>query len=106
MCEGILLSALSPNPFTPQVHRDTGKEPGMFATLLLQLPCLGGHGGGQLTVTHGGASLVWDTAAVAGHAVGRGGGSTMRYCGFFADCEHVLSPVTTGVRCGGERTSN
>lgn len=35
-------------------HRDTEKEPGMFGTLVIQLPSF--YQGGELIVEHGGAS--------------------------------------------------
>ncbi len=45
-----------------------GKEmdsaPGMFAALLVQLPCIGGHEGGKLVVQHGGRSYQHELAQV------------------------------------------
>ncbi|KAG1672198.1 hypothetical protein FOA52_002898 [Chlamydomonas sp. UWO 241] len=72
-------------------HRDTEKEPGMFATLLICLPVVGGHQGGELLVRHGGEEVVWDTSG------GDTAGAGIRYCTFFADCEHALSAVTSGL---------
>jgi hypothetical protein len=37
-------------------HQDTEKERGMIGTLVVQLPCAGGHTGGALTVRHKGKS--------------------------------------------------
>jgi hypothetical protein len=45
-------------------HQDTEKEPGMFGTLVVQLPCAGGHEGGRLLVRHGGGSFQHDFAQV------------------------------------------
>jgi hypothetical protein len=39
------------------MHQDSEKEPGMFGTLVVQLPCQGGHEGGVLVVRHGGSSI-------------------------------------------------
>jgi hypothetical protein len=47
-------------------HQDTEKEPGMFGTLVVQLPCAGGHQGGRLLVRHGGGSFEQDFAQVGG----------------------------------------
>ena len=74
-------------------HRDTEKEPGMFATLVVQLPVHGGHAGGTLRVSHRDERFEWASAE----------GSTDRNCGlqyaaFYADCEHELTAVTAGLR--------
>ncbi len=57
-------------------HRDTEKAPGMFATLVVQLPCCGGHEGGGLLVRHGGRQVQVDTAQVGGGAGSRPAGCT------------------------------
>ena len=49
-------------------HKDTEKAAGMFATLVVQLPCSGGHAGGELRVTHRGESFVADFAASSSSA--------------------------------------
>lgn len=51
-----------------EAHRDTEKEPGMFATLVVQLPCQGGHRGGQLRVSHQGSKMQVDFEQVTPHA--------------------------------------
>ncbi len=69
-------------------HRDTEKEPGMFGTLIVQLPA--GHKGGALAVRHNGEEIVWETE--------RDSNTQIHYCAFYADCEHELKPVTSGWR--------
>ena len=71
-------------------HRDTEKEPGMFGTLIVQLPSE--HKGGVLTVEHKGEKREY-----AFEKPSQWGDET-RYVAFFADCEHSLSEVTAGVR--------
>ncbi|ORZ29152.1 hypothetical protein BCR44DRAFT_1372848, partial [Catenaria anguillulae PL171] len=73
-------------------HRDTEKEPRMFATLVVQLPSV--HQGGQLVVYHpDGTEFVHDFG---------GADRTAQYAPQFAvhyaDCEHELKPVTAGYR--------
>eukprot|EP00198_Chlamydomonas_reinhardtii_P007812 XP_001697149.1 predicted protein [Chlamydomonas reinhardtii] len=75
-------------------HRDTEKEPGMFGTLLVQLPVAAGHTGGKLSISHLGQKVEWDTAAAATAAPASG----IRYAAFYADCEHELSVVESGMR--------
>ncbi|KXZ52696.1 hypothetical protein GPECTOR_9g742 [Gonium pectorale] len=72
-------------------HRDTEKEPGMFGTLVVQLPVAGGHKGGKLKVGHRGDKRVWRTAAGSQEA-------TLQCAAFYADCEHELRPVKSGLR--------
>ncbi|PNW85444.1 hypothetical protein CHLRE_03g186700v5 [Chlamydomonas reinhardtii] len=99
-------------------HRDTEKEPGMFGTLLVQLPVEGGHTGGQLSIRHLGRKESWDTAAppaaetkakggrksAGGKASGSQSGSAgkqapaLQYAAFYADCEHELHTVESGLR--------
>ncbi|KAG2437784.1 hypothetical protein HXX76_005404 [Chlamydomonas incerta] len=73
-------------------HRDTEKEPGMFGTLLVQLPVAGGHTGGKLSISHTGQRVEWDTAGSDAPASG------VRYAAFYADCEHELAAVQSGRR--------
>lgn len=72
------------------LHRDTEREPGMFATLVLQLPTEGGFEGGALLVRHGGNTKTFDfslrSATRPAHMV------------FYADCEHRLGRITSGKR--------
>ena len=46
-------------------HQDTEKERGMIGTLVVQLPCAGGHTGGALTVRHKGKSHTHKFALVS-----------------------------------------
>jgi hypothetical protein len=48
--------------------------------------------GGELRVRHGGEEVVWDTSG------GDTAGAGLRYAAFFADCEHTLSAVKSGLR--------
>ena len=54
-------------------HKDTEKEAGMLGTLVVQLPCAGGHQGGRLMVRHKGETLQHDFAQVRR---GEGGGGS------------------------------
>jgi 2OG-Fe(II) oxygenase superfamily len=69
-------------------HRDTEKEDGMFGTLILQLPSA--YTGGDITVKHG-----EQTKTIS---LFQESDSTYHVVAFFADCEHQLHPVTSGVR--------
>ncbi|KAI9006990.1 hypothetical protein DFJ74DRAFT_385586 [Hyaloraphidium curvatum] len=71
-------------------HRDTEKEPGMFGTLIVQLPAT--HEGGDLVVEHAGKTQVFSFSAKSSWA------NRVGYAAFFADCEHTLESVTSGVR--------
>ncbi|WP_298377446.1 2OG-Fe(II) oxygenase [Azospirillum sp.] len=69
-------------------HRDTEKEAGMFATLVVVLPSL--SAGGELVVRHKGREVRLDL---------RGGDpSEIAFAAFYADCVHEVLPVTTGHR--------
>ncbi|EFJ36725.1 hypothetical protein SELMODRAFT_403361 [Selaginella moellendorffii] len=71
-------------------HRDTEKEDGMFATMILQLPTSTGHSGGALAVRQGRQGCEFDFSD----------GSSSHYFStiFFCDCEHLLKEVTSGLR--------
>lgn len=69
-------------------HRDTEKEPGMFGSLLVQLPAE--HEGGALVVMHQGSTKRFDFC--------KDSGDKAYITSFYADCEHVLEPVTKGLR--------
>ncbi|EFJ10937.1 hypothetical protein SELMODRAFT_426867 [Selaginella moellendorffii] len=73
-------------------HRDTEKEVGMFATMILQLPTQSGHEGGNLTIRHGRKKSV--TFDFSGAASRTGYFQTA----FFCDCMHKLAEVTSGTR--------
>ncbi len=69
-------------------HRDTEKDAGMFATLVIVLPCL--SSGGELVVTHKGRSIRLDLRT--------GDPSEVAFAAFYADCMHEVLPVTAGHR--------
>ncbi|CAJ1932043.1 unnamed protein product [Cylindrotheca closterium] len=70
-------------------HRGTEKEPGMFATMVIQLPSK--HTGGCLQIHHNGAKRQYDWS-------GAKSDNGFFATAFFADCEHELLPVTSGYR--------
>lgn len=69
-------------------HRDTEKEPGMFATLVVALPSA--HTGGELIIEHEGEQFTADLSAISL--------SGLSWAGFYTDCMHRLEPVRTGHR--------
>ena len=73
-----------------KVHRDTEKEKGMFATLVLQLPTETGYAGGMLMVKHKNVMRTFDLSRVSS----TGFGCTV----FYADCQHELQRITSGTR--------
>ncbi|KAL6071747.1 Fe2OG dioxygenase domain-containing protein [Balamuthia mandrillaris] len=72
-------------------HRDTEKEKGMFATLIIQLPsrCQGG----ALLVSHGGVRQTFDFGESSGMAAFQ-----CHFAGHYADVEHEVKEVTSGHR--------
>lgn len=70
-------------------HRDSEKHDRMVATMIVVLP--NRFEGGTLVVRHGSAkqTLTFDEAA---------GGKGPCYAAFYADCEHEVQRVTSGVR--------
>eukprot|EP00170_Pyropia_yezoensis_P003834 contig_16015_g3845 len=78
-----------------QAHQDTEKGPGMFATLVVQLPTAARHSGWVFEVSHRGFSTRLDGASVYGTAGGGGGGGARGgggggtpyfFAAFSADC--------------------
>lgn len=71
-------------------HRDTEKEKGMFASLILQLPTEEGYTGGKLVVKHNSKKKKFDCHMA----------STLGFCYtvFFADCLHELREIESGTR--------
>ena len=72
-------------------HRDTEKEPGMFATMVVQLPskCVGG----SLIVRH--------KESTHNHDFGQSSGKApymAHFAAHYADLEHKVEEVTSGVR--------
>lgn len=74
-------------------HRDTEKEEGMFATLVVQLPSR--FDGGQLVIEHDNITKKIDfnsNMEVPGHMY------TTFFSAFYCDCKHEILPVTDGIR--------
>ncbi len=69
-------------------HRDTEKEDGMFATLIISLPSE--HTGGELRVEHAGQ--------IVSLTLNHDDPSELSYAAFYADCVHEVLPVTSGYR--------
>lgn len=71
-------------------HRDTEKHVGMFATLVVLLPCESNFVGGELVVEHEKQSLVFP----------KNGPELFRLqaCVFFCNCLHELKKVSKGNR--------
>ena len=69
-------------------HKDTEKEVGMFGSLLIQLPAV--YEGGDLVVMHGGETKRFKHS--------QDSGEQLSYTAFFADCDHELEPLTSGLR--------
>ncbi|CAL4068991.1 unnamed protein product, partial [Meganyctiphanes norvegica] len=67
-------------------HRNTEKAPGMFATLVIQLPA--GHEGGELIVRHNEETKVFDFEYESRN--------NFYFTAFFADCEHELKKIIGG----------
>ena len=71
-------------------HRDTEKLAAMFGTLIVALPSA--HEGGRLLVRHGGEEVAVDFSQPPGLR-------RFQSAALFADCEHEVEKVTSGVRC-------
>ncbi|KAI9013515.1 hypothetical protein DFJ74DRAFT_610046 [Hyaloraphidium curvatum] len=72
-------------------HRDSEKAPGMFATLVVQLPCAEEQRGGALVGTHNGTTKRFRVADPV-RALRPSG------FGFFADCTHEVELLESGRR--------
>lgn len=70
-------------------HRDSEKLDRMVATLIIVLPST--YEGGELVVRHEGQEEVIDFG-------GKGSRFQTRYAAFYADCEHEVKPLRSGVR--------
>lgn len=71
-------------------HRDTEKEPGMFATYLMQIPVVTGFTGGMIDIKLGNQQRQYDFS--------QDSTNTFHEIVFYADCEHKLHQVQTGWR--------
>jgi predicted 2-oxoglutarate/Fe(II)-dependent dioxygenase YbiX len=69
-------------------HRDTEKAPGMFATLVVVLPC--DYSGGELIIRHRGQEVRVD--------LHRDEPSEAAFAAFYADCLHEVLPIASGYR--------
>ena len=72
-------------------HRDTEKEMGMFATLIVQFPSE--FTGGELVVRHRGIERVFDFGTKD-----QSQRHEFQYVAMYADCEHELRKITSGHR--------
>ena len=72
-------------------HRDSEKTQGMFGTLIISLPSE--HTGGIFQVSHENQTLTFDTSVTSSLDL-----LHMKYCAFYADCEHEVLPVESGHR--------
>ncbi len=70
-------------------HRDSEKEKGMFASMVLCLPCT--YTGGALHVSFEGQVEVVDFSDLQYHY-------SIPYVAFYADCEHEIKKVESGFR--------
>lgn len=69
-------------------HRDSEKSPGMFGTLILALPS--SHEGGELIINHNDNKAIVDLSGAEG--------AELKFCAFYAGCEHEVLPITKGYR--------
>jgi predicted 2-oxoglutarate/Fe(II)-dependent dioxygenase YbiX len=69
-------------------HRDTEKAPGMFATLVVVLPC--DYSGGELIIHHRSQEVRVD--------LHRDEPSEAAFAAFYADCLHEVLPIASGYR--------
>lgn len=70
-------------------HRDSEKEAGMFATLIVGLPSK--HSGGELVVNHNNIEYTYDFSS-------KDYLYAFPFVSFYADCKHEVKPVTSGYR--------
>ena len=72
-----------------KAHRDTEKEKGMFATLVVQLPSK--FEGGKILVRHADKEKVMEMD-------GDRSAYCSKYAAHYSDCEHEVSEITSGYR--------
>ncbi len=70
-------------------HKDSEKEKGMFASLVVGLPSV--HTGGELIIRFEGQAQTVDFAPAASSY-------KIPFAAFYADCEHEVKPATSGYR--------
>lgn len=69
-------------------HRDTEKQPGMFATLVVVLPSR--YAGGELLIRHQDREVALELSSEDAAEVA--------FAAFYADCWHEVRPITGGCR--------
>ena len=69
-------------------HRDTEKNAGMFATMVIVLPSV--YSGGELLIRHRGREVCLPLACADPFDAA--------FAAFYADCVHEVKPVTSGTR--------
>ncbi len=72
-----------------KAHRDTEKEKGMFATMVVQLPSR--FEGGKITVRHASKEKVMEMD-------GERSAYCCKYAAHYSDCEHEVSEIISGYR--------
>ena len=72
-----------------KAHRDTEKEKGMFATMVIQLPSK--FEGGKITVRHAGNEKAIEMD-------GERSAYCCKYAAHYSDCEHEVSEISGGYR--------
>jgi len=75
-----------------KLHRDSEKEPGMFATVVVQLPSK--YTGGELVVHHDNKLKTFDFSSTSNPVAEF---STF-FTAFYCDCLHEIRPLTSGIR--------
>lgn len=81
-----------------KAHRDTEKEPGMFATLIVQLPTVGGYKGGKVVIKQETWSCAYNAGSLELDHQSLSSSTEFYYTAFFADCRHTLEKVKAGTR--------
>ena len=72
-------------------HKDTEKDTGMFATLVIQFPS--DFAGGEFIVRHSGVERVFDCGSKDASS-----NYEFFYTAHYADCEHEIKPISSGAR--------
>lgn len=71
-----------------KAHKDSGKVPGMFGTLVICLPSK--HAGGEVHLSHAGQKRTLDTAATSEF--------DLTALSWYSDVKHEIRPITSGYR--------
>ncbi|KAJ7643435.1 hypothetical protein DFH06DRAFT_1301333 [Mycena polygramma] len=87
------LNVYGPGSFFKE-HRDTPPADNMIGSLVVVFPTA--HEGGALTLSHGGTTCSFDSAAqLAAHGLANG---AVAYVAFYSDVTHAVEPVVAGYR--------